>query len=199
MNSIFQPATFEDMSHLGKKWIWILLAGVVYLALGVFAFFMPVSSSVGLTFALAALLLVGGLVDLFHAFQLRQRHGALTRFLQSLLAIIAGALMLRYPGGGMLGLALILSFYFFFSAAFQTAVAFSIRPHKGWGWTLVSAVASLVLGVYIVATFPFSAFWVPGVLLGVNLIFSGSAMIGLALAVSSHHRYVPLKPSHGMT
>lgn len=176
-------ASLEDLGSLGKNWKWLVATGVLYIILGVIAFSMPVASTIGLTFALGIILLIGGGFHLVHAFQLRHHHGAPTRFLQSAIAIITGALMLRYPGGGMLALAMALSFYFFVSAAAQWLLFISVYPHSGSAWGLVSSVISFLLGVFIVVTFPFSAVWVPGLLLGIDLLFGGAAMIALAMSI----------------
>jgi len=196
----WQSASVEEMAHLGKGWIWFFVVGLIYVALGAAAFSMPVTSTVTLTFALSAMLIVGGIALLVQAIQLRHRHGAIARFLRSLITLVAGGLMFRYPGGGMLGIALLLSFYFFMSGAVQANIAFSLRPHRGWGWTLLSSACSFALGIYIVATFPFSAIWVPGLLLGVDLVVAGFAMIAFAFAAHSIARSEnngpSLRPSH---
>ena len=124
----------QEIALLGQSWRWILAAGIIYVLLGAVAFSLPMASTLGLTFGLAALLLIGGLTHLIHAIKLRRRRGGGARFFQSFVAIVAGGLMLRYPGGGMVGLALALSFYFFISAAAQWILFTSIRPHPGWGW-----------------------------------------------------------------
>lgn len=173
--------TGEDLHDLGRHWAWMLTAGIIYILLGILAFSLPVASTVGVTIGLAALLLVGGFVNLVHAVQLRHRNGSMARFLQAIVSIITGGLMFRYPEAGLLGLAIALSFYFFMSAGTQWVLSSSVPNQKGWNWGLTNALVSFFLGVFILFTFPVSALWLPGTLLGIDMIFGGVAMASLAV------------------
>jgi uncharacterized membrane protein HdeD (DUF308 family) len=55
-----------------------------------------------------------------------------------------------------------------------------------WGWMLASGVVDLVLAGIIFAGLPGSAAWALGLLVGINLVFGGTAMIGMALAARPH-------------
>ena len=51
-----------------------------------------------------------------------------------------------------------------------------------WGWMLASGIADLVLAGIIIAGWPGTATWAPGLIVGVNLITSGGAITTVALA-----------------
>ena len=51
-----------------------------------------------------------------------------------------------------------------------------------WGWMLASGLVDLSLAVFIVVGLPATASWALGLILAVNLVFGGGAMIGMALA-----------------
>jgi uncharacterized membrane protein HdeD (DUF308 family) len=51
-----------------------------------------------------------------------------------------------------------------------------------WGWMLVSGIVDLILAVIIFAGLPESATWAIGLLVGINMLFGGSALIAIALA-----------------
>ena len=55
-----------------------------------------------------------------------------------------------------------------------------------WGWMLVSGIVDLILAGIIVAGLPGTALWALGLLVGINLIFGGIAMIGMATAAKPH-------------
>jgi uncharacterized membrane protein HdeD (DUF308 family) len=55
-----------------------------------------------------------------------------------------------------------------------------MRANPGWIWTLVSGIASLVLGVLVYARWPTDAAWLLGLYFGINMIFNASAMLALA-------------------
>ncbi|HEY8279688.1 MAG TPA: DUF308 domain-containing protein [Bdellovibrionota bacterium] len=180
--------TSTEISALSANWGWIMATGAICAFLGLLAFSTPVATTLGLTVLLASLLLVSGVVQFVQAIRLRHRHGTLLRFAQSLFSMVAGVLMFRYPGGGMVGIALVLSYYFLLNSASQWAMAVSMRPHRGWWWGIVGAVCSLIMGIYMIWTLPISALWVPGVVLGIELIAMGVSMIAFSLAIREPER-----------
>ena len=50
-----------------------------------------------------------------------------------------------------------------------------------WGWMLVSGIIDLALAMMIFAGLPSTAAWALGLLVGINMIFGGAAMIAMAL------------------
>ena len=58
-------------------------------------------------------------------------------------------------------------------------VAFSARQANGWVVLLVSGILSLVLAFLILRGWPESSMYVVGILIGINLLFTGVAMIAL--------------------
>ena len=56
-----------------------------------------------------------------------------------------------------------------------------------WGWMLVSGIVDLVLATFVFAGLPSTAAWAIGLLVGINMVFGGSALIAMAL----HARNAP--------
>jgi len=54
-----------------------------------------------------------------------------------------------------------------------------------WGWMLASGIVDLILAGIIFAGLPESATWALGLLVGINLLFGGAAMVAMALAARS--------------
>ena len=52
---------------------------------------------------------------------------------------------------------------------------------RHWGWLVAGGIGSLVVGVILLLGWPATALWTTGLLLGINLIFTGSTRITLAL------------------
>jgi uncharacterized membrane protein HdeD (DUF308 family) len=50
-----------------------------------------------------------------------------------------------------------------------------------WGWMLMSGIVDLVLSAMILAGLPSTAVWAIGLLVGINMMFGGSALIAMAL------------------
>ena len=51
-----------------------------------------------------------------------------------------------------------------------------------WGWMLASGVITLVLAFLIYAGLPSTAAWAIGLLVGIDMVFGGTAFIGIAFA-----------------
>jgi uncharacterized membrane protein HdeD (DUF308 family) len=178
----------DELARFGRSWGWLTAGGIVFILLGMAAYLWPVASTLALTVALGWLFVAGGLLRVAQAIQFRREIGTGWRVFDALLSLAAGVLLLRYPAGGMLAIAIAMTFYFFMSAVLKATVAYAARPLAGSGWALVSAIASFALGVYMIATFPVSALWVPGILLGIDFVIYGASLIGFSFNLRNLHR-----------
>jgi len=50
-----------------------------------------------------------------------------------------------------------------------------------WGWMLASGIVDLVLSAIIFTGLPGTAAWALGLLVGINMVFGGTALIAMAL------------------
>jgi uncharacterized membrane protein HdeD (DUF308 family) len=64
-----------------------------------------------------------------------------------------------------------------------------------WGWMLASGIIDLILAAIIIAGLPGTAAWALGLLVGINLLIGGAALIGMALhaRVGGPHSAVPAR------
>lgn len=176
-----------QLARLGRNWGWLLAAGICFVALGVAAYVWPVSSTISITLGLGVLFVIGGFIRVAEALQLRNEIGSGWRVFDAFLCLAAGILLLRFPGAGMVAITMALVFFFFMSATAKTVFAYSTRPLPGSGWAFVSAMVSLGLGIYMIATFPISALWIPGALLGIEFVIYGVCLIGFSFSVRKLH------------
>jgi uncharacterized membrane protein HdeD (DUF308 family) len=51
-----------------------------------------------------------------------------------------------------------------------------------WGWMLASGIVDLFLATVILAGLPGAVEWALGLMVGINMVFGGASMIGMALA-----------------
>lgn len=184
----------KELARLGKGWGWLFASGIGFVLLGIAAYLWPVASTVTLTLAMGWLLVIGGFVRIIQFFELRKYVGTGWRAFDALLSLAAGVLILRYPGGGMLAIAIAMIFFFFMSAVTQGSVALATRPLPGSGWAFMSAIVSFALGIYMIATFPISALWVPGLLLGIDFFVHGISLMGISARLRKmHHEMKPIE------
>ena len=62
-------------------------------------------------------------------------------------------------------------------------MALQLRPAQGWGWMFFGGIVTLVLAVLIWTQMPGSALWVIGLLVGINLLFTGWGLCMVAIAM----------------
>ena len=81
----------------------------------------------------------------------------------------------------LFGLTGLLMAYFVADGAFAIISGVRGRPEPGWGWVIVSGIASIVLAVLLWREWPASGAYAVGLLVGIRLIFSGwsIAMLGM--------------------
>jgi uncharacterized membrane protein HdeD (DUF308 family) len=152
---------------------------------GVLAIVSPLVAGLSVTIAVGVLLIVSGVSRLFLAFKMGSFGRGLLMFALGALTLVAGGYLVARPGMGLATLTLVLAAYLFVDGVFEIIYAFRLRPIKGWGWTLFSGIAALVLGIMIWRQFPVSGMWAVGTIAGIHMIFAGSSMASLSRAARS--------------
>ena len=164
-------------------WGLFLAQGVAMTVLGVFAIVWPQVSTVAVDVYIGALFFVSGAVGLVVMFFAPSVSAFLWSLLTAALSLLVGILLLWHPVEGAVSLTLVLIAFFIVEGVFQIAGSIAYREvfPESWGWLLVSGIADLVLAVLIVAGWPGTAGWALGLIVGVNLITSGVAVIMVAV------------------
>ena len=190
-----QPLTVADLELrllesrrlIAEKWGWFLALGIVLIIAGLAAIAFPLLGTIAAKILLGWLFLIGGVVMIMHAFQAPGWQGFLWELLIGILYAFAGAYLAFFPFTGLITLALVLSVLFIIEGIFEVIMAVRVRPHDGWGFLLLSGIAALAVGVLIALGLPDSAEWALGLLVGINLLFSGWSYVFLALAGRRAH------------
>src|SRR3984957_4916549 len=182
MSTITQTMNGDTIAApLGRRWGWLLALGIVEIIAGVVAIAVPVIASFAAVAIFGAALLVTAILQLLHAFQVRAWPRSAWYGLGGLFYAIAGLLVVAFPLGGALTLAMLLGILFIADGTLRVAFGMSARPVIGWGWLVAGGIGSLFVGVILLLGWPATALWATGLLLGINLIFTGLTRITLAL------------------
>jgi uncharacterized membrane protein HdeD (DUF308 family) len=108
-------------------------------------------------------------------------------FLFLLSALIRGGigyLLIRHPNAGAEGVTMLLAVLFIVGGLFRTAGA-SVIKFPWWGWTVLSGIVAVVLGVYLLANWPVASTFFVGIVIGVDLLFDGGALMAFGAAIRS--------------
>lgn len=172
----------ESDRCLVTRWGWLLALGIVQLLAGVAAIAVPPVATVVATLFFGWLLAIAAVFHIVHAFQVRRWQGFALHLLGGLLYGAASVLIFMYPWTGAISLTLVLAALLLVEGALRSVLALRLRPHIGWGWLLVGGLMSLVLGALLLAGWPSTGLWAIGLLVGIQLVFSGATYVALALS-----------------
>jgi uncharacterized membrane protein HdeD (DUF308 family) len=182
---------------LREHWALFLVEGIVLLILGILAVVVPPLATLALTVFLGWLFVISGVFGLVSTFGARHAPGFWWSLLSSVLALAAGILMILLPASGAISLTLILTVFFILDGVASIMFALDHRQQltRQWGWLLAVGVCDLAVAAVIIAGFPGTAAWVLGLLVGINMLFSGTALIMIALYARTS---APGRPSVGV-
>ena len=164
------------------KWGWFLALGIALALGGALMIALPLASSIAVTMIIAAVFVVGGILQIWHAFSVKGWSGFLWNVATGLIALIGGAAVYYNPLVGTFTLTLVVAGILLAQGGTQSLLALEVRPHDGWGWVLAAGVISILAGLCIWLEFPTSALWALGLLGGVAVLTNGWSYIAIALA-----------------
>ncbi len=168
---------------LYAHWKLFLAEGVMLLVLGLIAIVIPPLATLAVTFLLGWLLLLSGVIGLVTTLWMRAAPGFWWALISAVLGIVVGMLLLGRPVSGAFSLTIVLVSFFIIEGIVSIMFALDHKRELTgrWGWMLVSGIVDLVLGAMILAGLPSTAAWAIGLLVGINMVFGGSALIAMAL------------------
>jgi uncharacterized membrane protein HdeD (DUF308 family) len=169
---------------LHQHWQLFLIEGIVLILLGIGAVVVPAIASIAVAIFLGWLLLIGGVVGLVTTLGGRHAPGWIWSLLSAIVTIAAGAVMLGFPLVGAVSVTIVLAAYLVAEGLMSMLIALDHRRGLGsrWGWLFLNGAIDIVLAVMIVWLIPGAALWVLGIIVGIDFLFGGAALIGMALA-----------------
>lgn len=176
---VILTAVRENVAEMQRNRGWILALGIALVVLGCLAVTYSFSATIATMIYLGYFLILGGVFEIVGSFWARHWGGFFLGLLMGVLLFIAGIITLNHPGDVSLLLTWLLSLLFMTGGLIRILTAVMVR-FSNWGWVVLSGVVTFALGFMIWRQWPISGLWVPGTLLGVDLIFSGWNYVALA-------------------
>jgi uncharacterized membrane protein HdeD (DUF308 family) len=179
---------FADMRRLlnlemHQHWGLYLAEGTVLIVLGATAIVLPPLATLLVTVLLGWVLLVSGIVGFITTVLRPGLPGFIWSLLSAVLAIAVGGLLLTNAELATVPLTLALLVFFIVEGGASIMFAFDHRREistSKWRWMLASGVFDLGVGGYIVTGLPAVPPGALGLLVGVNMVFGGVALIAMA-------------------
>ena len=165
-------------------WKAFLFEGILLAVLGIAALILPPLASLAITIFLGWMFLISGIGGLIVTYWARAMPGFWWSLISAALAILAGMLLLARPMQAVLTLTIVLGAYFL--AEGVTTIMYALEHRRElsgrWSWLLISGLVDIAIAFMVITGLPSSAEWAIGVLVGINLLFGGATLIGMALA-----------------
>jgi uncharacterized membrane protein HdeD (DUF308 family) len=172
------PAVREG---LARSWRALRAIGIVAIAIGCVAIFVPAVFSVGTAIFIGLILLIMGIFMIAGAFSAHSVGTVVWRLLWAILTVIVGIWLLAEPHNGTVTLTLILGIYFLIMGVTRVTVAFLARGQANAGLLGLSGIAGILIGILILAKLPESSDWAIGLLVGIDLIFAGWTLVSVSM------------------
>src|SRR5256885_11634601 len=174
----------EVSATVKAHWKAFLFEGIVLAVLGLAAMIVPPLASLAVTIFLGWMFLISGIAGLIVTFLARQMPGFWWSLFSAAQAVLAGLVLLARPMQGVLTLTIVVGAYFLAEGVATIMYALEHRRElsERWSWMLFAGVLDILIAAMIIIGLPGSAEWAIGLLVGINLLFGGASLIGMALA-----------------
>ncbi len=173
----------DQLTALRAGWGWFVALGVAFVILGFVALAHLLVSTVATALYVGALVLVAGIVQVMHAFRIKEWGRFLFWLLSGFLYVVAGGLIVYEPLFAAGVITLMIGVSLVVGGLFRVWVGISSRPSSGWGFIVFAGAITFLLGLEIIAGWPVNSPIILGLFLGIDLIINGvmTLMFGLAL------------------
>src|SRR3954447_24149248 len=175
-----RASTAGTTEELKRTRRWLMIAGVLSLLGGIVAIVLPNIASVATAIFIGWLLVFVRAMYVVDALSTRDGRRIALRLLMAALSFAAGLYLLLAPLDGTFTLTVILSMWFLAIGVARIAIGIADRGAPWAGMIVLNGLLSLALGLLIALQLPDSATWAIGLLVGIDLVFTGALLIGLA-------------------
>lgn len=176
-----RPAYLEVRS----RWAWFVGLGVAFLGLGALALTSLSAASLAVIMYIGALMVLGGIAQIVHAFRVSMWSNFLAWLVSGLLYLTAGVIAFFNPLAAMAAMTILFAASLFVAGVLRISVGFETQPEKGWGWIVATGILTLIAAAVIVTGWPANTPFLLGLVLAFDLIFQGAAFIAFGMSLKN--------------
>ena len=151
--------------------------GVIMIVLGMLAVILPFATGIAVSVVVSWLIVVAGLAYVASAFAGRNAGAFIWRLLIGLVYVLGGGYLGLHPNLALESFTVVMAVIFVMKGVLELITFFQFRAYSGSGWVLFDSIVTMLLAFLIMYPWPSSSNWAIGVILGVNLIFSGVTVL----------------------
>jgi uncharacterized membrane protein HdeD (DUF308 family) len=170
-------------ASLHEHWALYLGEGILLLIFGLTAVTVPPLATIAIEAIVGWIFLLSGIIGLVTTFWMRRAPGFWWALLSAILGIAAGAILIAWPANGAFSLTVIVIAFFMIEGIASIMFALEHKRERSgrWGVMLFSGIVDLLLAGMLFMGLPGTAAWAIGLLVGINMVFGGVALIAMAL------------------
>jgi len=172
------------LAELNRKWGWYLALGVLLIVLGVVCSGAAVVTTMLSVMLVGGILVTAGICLVALSFVTGDWSGFLVTLAAGALTAIAGFAILTSPPTAAAAITLMVGAILIAAGLFR-AVASIFMRFPNWGWSLLSGIASLVMGGLLVSNWQTAGLFLLGLYIGIDLIIHGISWVAFGLKVHS--------------
>jgi uncharacterized membrane protein HdeD (DUF308 family) len=113
---------------------WFTFLGIVLIVIGVVAIAFPLMTTIAAKIFLGWLFIIGGGVQVVHAFSTKTWSEFLFNLIIGALYIVIGAWLAFLPFSGIITLTVLLAVLFIIEGVMEIGMGYRLRPKGGWSW-----------------------------------------------------------------
>ncbi len=162
---------------------WFYAIGLLLIIIGAICIAAPVVSTMVSLVIFGWLLVFSGILKAIYSFRFWKQEwsGFFLYLLGGILYLVVGFLIIYNPVPSVAALTLLLAVFFLVLGLLHIVAPIAMHLRSS-AWIIINGIISVILGILILAHWPSSAFWVIGLFIGIDLIFSGITLISLGFA-----------------
>jgi uncharacterized membrane protein HdeD (DUF308 family) len=183
--SVSSPALapMPVLGDLAHNWGWLLAQGILLVVLGTIGLGLTFWLTLATVFIFGVFLVIGGVIQIVQSFACKGWGSMLWHLLIAVLYVLVGLDIMADPLGASFILTILIGGALVGIGVVRILMAWQLRGLKAWGWPLVGGIAAIILGFMIISKWPVSGFWVIGLFVAIEMIFSGWSYIIISLGI----------------
>ncbi len=168
------------LKQLQENWGWFFGFGIGLVILGMLAIAYSFTATIFSVVYFGIVLILLGIFEATQAFNLNKWSNSFLHIFLSILYIAGGSYMIYNPIVNAVTITLILAIFFVISGIIK--MIFALLNHIVHRvWLFINGALTTALGVMIWYQWPVSGLWVLGLLVGIDILFTGWTWIMLGL------------------
>ncbi len=175
----------EVLNHLPESWGALLALGMVMIILGAIGLGMSFTFTITTVMFFGFFMLLAGLTQLVHAVVSDKLKSWKSRGLYIVTAVlytIGGLVAIFNPVLASIGFTIMLAGMFLAVGIYRIKEAIRIQGEgEKWWLMMFTGVTSLIFAIVVTVGMPWTALWVIGLMVAVELAMNGALLVGIAL------------------